>query len=355
MHLIKFAIIPLLVALTPFVQKHPAPPRTAAPPPPAQISVQYRVINTFQVGGDGGWDYVSIDPDARRLYVPRGTRVAVLDADTGAAVGEIPDTQGVHGVALATALNKGFSSNGRSGNVTVFDLKTLKVIQTVKAGENPDAILFEPSTKRIFAFNGRSKDATVIDAETLAAAGTIALGGKPEFAVADGAGKIFVNIEDTSELVRIDAHSLNVEKRFPLAPGEEPSGLAIDPTHHRLFSVCGNQKMVIVDSDSGKVLASPEIGKGVDGAAFDPASGCAFSSNGEGTLSIVATNDGDKKFTVIQTLTTAPRARTMVLDPKTHHMYLPTADFEAPTSQPEGGRSRPAMKPGTFRIVVVGT
>jgi YVTN family beta-propeller protein len=330
-----------------------AQPATPAPSAPVANDAKagpYHVADTFKVGGDGGWDYVAVDPDAKRLYVPRGTRVMVLESDTGKAVGEIPDTQGVHGVAIASSLGKGFTSNGRAGTVTVFDLKTLKVIQTVKAGDNPDAILFEPTTKRVFAFNGRSKDATAINAEDLTVAGTIPLGGKPEFGVVDEKGKVFVNIEDKSEIVRIDAQALKVEQRSPLSPGEEPSGLAIDPAHGRLYSVCSNQKMVVTDAQTGKVLASPTIGKGVDGAAFDPA-GFALASNGEGNLTVVSTA-GDK-FDVVQTLTTAPRARTLVIDPKTRHIYLPTAEFEAPSPDAKDTNKRPAMKPGTFKVLVV--
>jgi YVTN family beta-propeller protein len=353
-----FIIVALSAAALIQPATKPAPPAPATTKAPAAAaSGPYHVIKTLQVGGEGAWDYVSIDPDTGRLYVPRSTRVIVLDTQSGNQVGEIADTAGVHGVALAAALGKGFTSNGKSDNVTVFDLKTLKVIQTVNAGKNPDAILYEPVTKRVFAFNGRSNDATVIGAEDLTVAGTIPLGGKPEFAVADGEGKVFVNVEDTSELVRIDAKTMKVEERFSLAPGSEPSGLAIDPAHHRLFSVCHNEMMVVVDAQSGKVLGTPAIGKGVDGAGFDAGGGFALSSNGEGTITVVSTT-GDHTFTPVQTLTTAPGARTMVVDPKTRHIYLPTAEFLPPPPTPEGeqagARRRPAMKPGSFRIVVVG-
>jgi DNA-binding beta-propeller fold protein YncE len=315
---------------------------------PAAAATPYRVIQTFDVCDDGGWDCLTIDPGSKRLFVPRGTHVMVLNTDNGEKVGDITETAGVHDVALAIELNKGFTSNGRSASVTVFDLKTLKTLGTVKAGDNPDAIIYEPSTKRVLAFNGRSKDATVINAEDLTVAGTIPIGGKPELAAVDGAGKVFVNVEDTSEVLRIDAKAMKVEQRWPLAPGEGPTGLAIDPVHHRLFSACGNQKMVILDSQSGKILGSPPIGKGVDGAEFD-AAGFALASNGEGTLTVVETTDD--KFDVAQTLSTAPRARTLAFDPKTRRIYLPTAEFEAPK---EGATGRPPMKPGTFRIVVVG-
>jgi DNA-binding beta-propeller fold protein YncE len=310
------------------------------------------VQTTFTVGGEGSWDYLSLDPEGTRLFVPRGSHTMVLDTRTGKTLGDIPDTAGVHGVALAPELGKGFTSNGRAGTVTVFDLTEYKTLGTVKVGENPDAILFEPTTKRIFTFNGKSKDSTAFGADDLKLAGTIPLGGKPEFSVADGAGKIFVNVQDTSELLRIDAKSMKIEERWKLAPGEEPSGLAIDSAHKRLFAVCFNQKMIVVDAESGKVLASPAIGKAVDGAAFDPTGSFALASNGEGTMTVVSAKDD--KFEVVQTLTTAARARTIAIDPKTRRIYLPTAEFEAAKEPAPGERpARPTMKPDTFKIVVV--
>jgi YVTN family beta-propeller protein len=325
----------------------PSPKPAPAPSVTTEKAGPYHLVDTFKVGGEGGWDSLRVDSDAKRLYVSHATRVAVLDSDTGATIGEIPDTQGVHDITIVAPLGKGFTSNGRAGTVTVFDLKTLKVIQTVKAGDNPDAMIYEPTTKRVFCFNGRSKDATVINAEDLSVAATIPMGGKPEFAVVDEKGKVFVNIEDTSELVRIDAQTLKVEQRFPLSPGEEPSGLAIDPVHGHLFAACGNQKMIVVDAATGKILATPAIGKGVDGAAFDPV-GFAMSSNGaDGTLSVIATSND--KFEVVQTLTTGTRARTLTIDPKTRRIYLPTAEFE----ESKDNAKRPPMKPGTFRILVV--
>ena len=217
----------------------------------------YRILKTYDVGGEGGWDYLTVDTEGRRLFISHGTLVVVLDADTGKRVGEIADTQGVHGIALAPDLDRGFTSNGRAGTATIFELKTLKIIGSVQTGDNPDAIVYEPTTKRVFTMNGRSHDTTVIDAAAGKVVGKIELGGKPEFAVVDGAGKLFVNIEDKSELVVIDPKELKVTAQWPLAPGEEPSGLAIDVKNHRLFSVCGNKMMVIVDADSGKVLATP--------------------------------------------------------------------------------------------------
>jgi DNA-binding beta-propeller fold protein YncE len=323
----------------------------------AQEPQPYRVLQKYEVGAEGRWDYLIVDAEARRLYVPRQTHVMVLDADDGKTLGDIPQTEGVHGVALATEIGRGFTSNGRANTATIFDLKTLKTLDTVKTGENPDAILFDPFTKRVFTFNGRSHDTTAIDAATGKIEGTLELGGKPEFAVTDGRGQVFVNIEDKNEVVRIDPKELKVTARWPIAPGEEPSGLAFDVKSHRLFSVCGNEKMVVLDADSGKVIATLPIGKGVDGAAFDPETGNAFASNGEGTLTIVHGTDPDH-YAVVQTVTTQQGARTLALDTKTHKLYLPTARFEPPTSAPSsapaGGRSRPVPIPNSFTIVVVG-
>ena len=322
----------------------------------------YRVLQKYEVGGEGRWDYLIVDAEARRLYVTRQTHVMVLDADSGKVVGDIPETEGVHGVALAPEFGRGFTSNGRANTATIFDLKTLKVIDTVTTGENPDAILFDPFTKRVFTFNGRSKDATAFDPESGKVLGTIPLEGKPEFAVSDGKGQVFVNIEDKSEVVRIDPKELKVTARWPLAPGEEPSGLALDAKNRRLFAVCGNEKMVVLDADSGKVVTTLPIGKGTDAAAFDPETGYAFSSNGDATLTVVHEDD-PAHFTVAQTVETQRGARTMALDPKTHKVFLPTARFEAPasapasapaTSAPTTGRARPTPVPGSFAILVVG-
>lgn len=327
---------------------------TAAAQEVKHATPDYRVLTKFEVGGEGRWDYVTVDPDAHRLYVPRSTHVMVLDTEGGKSVGDIPDTEGVHGVALAPDLSRGFTSNGRANTATIFDLKTLKVLETVKTGENPDAILFDPFTKRVFTFNGRSHDATAIDAADGKVAGTVKLDGKPEAGVTDGQGRVFVNIEDTSEIVRLDSKELKVTARWSLAPGEGPSGLALDAKNHRLFSVCGNEKMVVLDADSGKVISTVPIGKHVDGAAFDPETGCAYSSNGEGTLTIVHADDSTH-YSVVQTVQTQPGARTLALDPKTHKLYLPTAAFEAaPASAPATSRARPNMLPNSFTILVVG-
>jgi len=230
----------------------------------------YKVIRTVPISGEGGWDYVTVDSDARRVYVSHATQVVVLDADTLAVVGSIPDTQGAHGIAIASDLGRGFTSNGRTNNATIFDLKTLKTIGTVNTGANPDAIVYDSGTKRVFTLNGRSKDATAINAADGTVVGTLALGGKPEFAVADGKGSIYVNIEDTSELVQFDPQKLTVTHRWPQKPCQEASGLAIDRKNRRLFSGCDNKMMAVMDADSGKVVASPAIGEGVDANGFDP-------------------------------------------------------------------------------------
>lgn len=328
-----------------------------ARPPVAPASPQasgYRLLKKVQVGGEGGWDYLTVDSAAKRLYVSRGTHVMVLDADSGATLGDIPDTPGVHGIALVPELGKGFISNGRGNNVTLFDLKTLKAIRQTATGKNPDAIIYDLASKRVFTFNGASADATAIDAATGNVAGTLALGGKPEFAQPDGAGRVYVNIEDKSEVVALDSRNLTVLNRWPLAPCEEPSGMAIDVKHRRLFSGCRNQMMAVMDAESGKVVATVPIGRGVDANAFDPATAFAFSSNGDGTLTI-AHQDSLDKYTVVENVATLPRARTMALDPKTHNVYLVTAEFgPAPAPTPENPRPRPAMLPNSFTLLIFG-
>ena len=269
--------------------------------------------------------------------------------DTSAIVGDIPDTQGVHGIAIASDLGRGFVSDGRANTVTIFDLKTLKTVGTVKTGTNPDAIVYDPHTKRVFTMNGRSQDTTAINAADGTVAGTLALGGKPEFAVADGHGNIFVNIEDKSELVRFDSQKLTVLNRWPLKPCEEPSGLAVDWNTRRLFAGCGNKLMAVTDADTGKIIATPPIGDGVDANAFDPATNLAFASTGEGLLTVVH-EDSPDKFAVVENVPTQKSARTMALDPKTHNIFLPAADFDPPAP----GQRRGKMKPGSFVVLVVG-
>jgi hypothetical protein len=316
---------------------------------PAPAGSGYHVIKTVPVGGDGGWDYVYVDSDARRVYVSRGTHTMVLDADTYAVVGDIPDTQGVHGIAIASDLGRGFTSNGRSNDVTIFDLKTLKSIGNVKTDANPDAILYDPVTKRVFTFNGRGKNATAINAADGTVLGNIDLRGKPEFAAADGKGSVFVNNEDSSELHHLDAASLKELHHWPLAPCKSPSGLAMDVKNRRTFSVCDEKVMAVVDADTGKVVATPTICDGPDAAGFDPSSGYVFASCGDGNLTVIH-EDSPDKFTVVENVPTKRSARTMGLDLKTHNIFLPAADFDAPAA----GERRGKMKPGSFVIVVVG-
>ena len=314
----------------------------------------YHVARTIAVGGEGGWDYPTVDPAAHRLYLSHATLVNVVDTETGALVGQIPDTQGVHGIALVSELGRGYVSNGRANTVTVFDLKTLAVLATVKVtGENPDAICYDPATRRVFTFNGRSSNATAIDAATNQVAGTIALPGKPEFAVSDGKGRMFVNIEDKSLIVAFHPKTLAVLGQWPIAPCEEPSGLAFDRQHRRLFAVGGNKLMAVVDADSGKLVATVPIGEGPDGVTFDPATGLAFSANGEGTLTVVH-EDTPEKFTVVATVPTKRGARTVTLDEAGHRIYLPTAEFGPPPSPTaERPHPRPSVVQGSFMVLVV--
>ncbi len=314
----------------------------------------YHVAKTLKLGGDGGWDYLTVDAKARRVYISRGTHVMVVDADTGAVVGDIPNTNGVHGIAIAPDMDKGFISDGRDNTVTIFDIKTLKTLGTAATGKNPDAIIYDPASKRVFTFNGSSKDATAIDAKTGTVAGTIPLGGKPEFAAADEKGHVFVNIEDTNEIVQFDSNKLAVENRWKIAPGEGPSGLAMDRKHRRLFSVCSNKLMVVVNADNGQVVTTLPIGAGTDAAGFDPETGYAFSSNGgDGTLTVVH-EDSPDKFAVIDNVPTLRRARTMALDTKTHQVYTVTAEFgAAPAPTTEQPRPRPPMVPGSFTLLIL--
>ena len=314
----------------------------------------YHLLKKIQIGGEGGWDYLFADADAHRLYVSHATKVVVIDTESGNKIGEIPDTKGVHGIAVAEKLGKGFTSNGRDDSVTIFDLKTLKRLSDVKVGKNPDAIIYDAASNHVFTFNGGSSDTTVIDADSGKVAGTIALGGKPEFATVDGKGTVFVNIEDKSEVAQIDSKKLVVKTRWSIAPGEEPSGMAIDQKNHRLFIVCGNKKMIVLNSETGKVVADLPIGDGTDAAGFDPNTKLAFSSNGEGTLTVVREDSADK-FSVVETVTTQRGARTMTLDTKTDRIYLATAAFgETPAPTAERPRPRPSIVPDSFVILVFG-
>jgi DNA-binding beta-propeller fold protein YncE len=313
----------------------------------------YKVVKTYKIGGEGGWDYLIADSAARRLYISRATHVIVLDLDSGKPVGDIADTPGVHGIALAPELGRGFTSNGREGTISIFDLKTLAASNKVKVGENPDSILYDPATKRVFTFNGLSHDSTAIDAATGEVLGTIKLDGKPEFSVSDGNGKIFVNIEDKSELTMIDPKNLAVKRTWPLAPCQSPSGLAMDRKNRRLFVGCDNKMMAVVDADTGKVLATPAIGDGVDATAFDDETGLAFASCGEGVLTVVR-EESPNKFSVLEDVPTQAGARTMALDSKTHNVFVVTAKFGLQTATTASPHLRRSVQPDTFVVLVVG-
>jgi DNA-binding beta-propeller fold protein YncE len=314
----------------------------------------YKVVNTYKIGGDGGWDYLTADAVARRLYISRATHVIVLDLDSGKTVGDIADTPGVHGIALAPELGRGFVSNGREGTVSIFDLKTFATSSKVKVGDNPDAILYDPATQRVFTFNGRSQDSTAIDAAKGTVLGTIKLDGKPEFAASDGKGEIFVNIEDKSELTAIDSSKLMIKSTWALAPCESPSGLSIDRKNQRLFVGCDNKMMAVVNADTGKVLATPAIGDGVDATTFDDETGLAFASCGEGVLTVVREESPDK-FSGAENVPTQAGARTLALDSKTHNVYVVTAKFGAPpAATADNPHPRRTILPDSFVVLVVG-
>ena len=321
----------------------------------AHAVTTYSLVKEIPIGGEGGWDYLSIDEGARRLYVSHATKVVVVDIDKDEVVGEIQDTPGIHGLAVAPDLGRGFTSNGKENKISVVDLKTLKTLSKSDAGANPDAIIYEPGQKEVYAFNGRGSSATVLKAESGEVVATIPLAGKPEFAAADPkAGEVFCNLEDKSEIVVIDTKTHKVTATWPVAPGEEPSGMAIDPEHHRLFIGCGNKQMLMIDSSTGKVVGSVAIGDRVDANAFDPETHLAFASCGDGTTTI-ASDEDPGKLTLVQTLTTEKSARTMALDPKTHKIYLASARFEPMAAAgPGGSRQRPKIVAGSLKILVYG-
>ena len=320
----------------------------------ATASSGYKLLTKIQVGGEGGWDYLLTDSAARRLYVSHATKVNVIDLDSNKVIGEIADTSGVHGIAVAAEFGTGYTSNGKTDNVTVFDSKTLKTIKQIAVGKNPDCIIYDAATRRVFTFNGRSNDATAIDAKTETVVGTLALGGRPEFAVSDGNGKIFVNLEDKNQIVAFDAKTLKILSTVPLAPGEEPTGLAYDAKSKRLFAGCGNKKMIVVNAENGKVVGDVPVGEGVDATAFDPTTKLAFASAREGILTVVREEAADK-FSVLDNVTTQRGAKTMAVDAKTHNVYLATAQFgDAPAATPDNPRPRPAIVPNSFVILVFG-
>jgi DNA-binding beta-propeller fold protein YncE len=315
----------------------------------------YHFLREIPVGGDGGWDCLSVDAASRRLYVSHSTKVVVIDIDKNEVVGEILDTPGVHAFVAVPDAQRGYSSNGRENKSSMVDLKTLKTLSKVDTGENPDAMTYDPGAGEVYIFNGRGNSVTVIEAKSGKVVATVVLPGKPEFGAADSkVGRVYVNIEDKSEVAAIDTKTHKVVDTWPIAPGEEASGMGIDVAHHRLFLGCHNKMMVMMDSTNGKVVATVPIGGRVDGAEFDPGTQFAFSSSGEGNVT-VAREDAPDKLTVVQTLATERGARTMTLDPKTHNIYLPSAKFEPqPPSKPGEPRQRPKIIPGTFKILVYG-
>jgi YVTN family beta-propeller protein len=314
---------------------------------------QYKISTRIPFPGEGGWDYLLAESSNRQLYVSHGTQVEVVDLDSEKPVAKITGMKRIHGIAIANEFNRGYISDGGDDVVVVFDLKSNTVLQKVPAGKNPDGILYDPYSKRVFAFNGRSNDVTAIDAASGKVAGTVALDGKPEFPVSDGKGNVYVNIEDKSEIAQLDPQTLKVRKTWSISPCEEPSGLAIDLKARRLFSVCSNNKMAVVDADSGQVVATVAIGNGPDAAAYDPASKLVFSSNGEGTLTVVR-QDSPDKYTVLKNAPTERSARTMTLDQKTHKIYLSAAQLgAAPEPTADNPHPRPKIVPDSFHVLVL--
>src|SRR5581483_11379702 len=320
----------------------------------AQRNTQYHLLKTFTIGGEGGWDYLSADPVHRRLYIAHATQVEVYNLDGDTLDGRILNTEGVHGVAIAAEENHGFISCGKSNSVLMFDLRTLDTIQRIAVGQKPDAIVYDLYSHHVFAMNGGSNSVSVIDASDGKLIATIPLPGRPEFAATDQHGHLYVNLEDKSKNVKIDVEKNKVEMVRSVAPGESPSALAIDRGKNRLFIGCANQKIVVMDARSGKAIQSFPIGKGVDAAEFDPFLQLAFSANGEGTVTIIHEITANK-FEIVQNLETQRGARTIALDPHTHDIYLVTADFgPAPPPTAEQAHPRPAILPGTFRILKYG-
>lgn len=349
------------------LESRPVPPRAAARCLPviglfaaALVNAQgaaadYRVVDRWPLGGDGGWDYPTVDPAAHRLYLSRATHVAVIDTRTGKPIGDVPGTPGVHGIAIAADLKRGYASDGRADAVTVFELETLRPIANIPVGAKPDAILYDPGTREVVALDGDDDSATIIDAASNTVIGTVTLPGSPEFARSDGAGHVYVNIEDKNELAALDLASMKVSAVWPLTGCERPTGLALDARHDRSFSGCGNAVMVVCDTRLGKSLATLPIGHGVDGVEFDAVMQNAYSANGEGTLTVVHESGDSRNFAIVQTLPTAPGARTIALDASTHLLYLPTARFgPAPAPTAETPRPRAPILPGTFEVLVVG-
>ncbi|HEU0095414.1 MAG TPA: YncE family protein [Rhizomicrobium sp.] len=323
-----------------------------AVPTGAMAAPAYHVINTYTLGGDGGWDYVNLDPTNGKLFITRGNHVMVVDPASGKLIADIKGLQGVHGTVFANG--RAYVTEGGADRLAVIDTKTFTKTDEIAVGTRPDAALYDPVSKRIFTFNSTSKDATAVDVASGKVIRTVPLGGKPESATSDGAGTIFVNIEDKSELVAFDAAMLKVKQHYPLAPCEEPSGIAADVAHGRVFSGCDNKLIAVTDMKTGKVATQIPIGEGVDANRFDPATGLVFSSNGESGTLTIAHEDNPGKFTVLQNLATAEGARTMELDTKSHRVYLVTADRKPVAPTTDKPHPRPAPVPGTFKLLVVG-
>jgi len=317
---------------------------------PANCATHYEVERRYVLGGEGGCDALVYDPASKHLFISRGTHVIVVDPASGKQVGDIPDTPGVHDIALAPEAGKGFITAGKADKAIVFDLKTLKTTGSISVGKNPDAAIYEPTTHRVFTFNGDSNDATAIDAKAEKVAGTVALGGNPEFAVADGRGHVFVNVESTGEIAEIDAAKLTVMNRWPMKGCEEPSGLDMNTKQNVLFSGCHNKLLFVTDATNGKNIAQLPIGERVDGVAFDPGKKLAFSSNGDGTLTVIG--GSGKNYKVEQNVTTQRGARTLAVNAAAHEVYVVTSEFEPP--QADKPNARPTPKPGTFTLLVIG-
>jgi DNA-binding beta-propeller fold protein YncE len=314
----------------------------------------YRIVDRIHLDGDGGWDYLVVDDSTSRLYVSHSTVVQVVDLKKNKVIATIPDTKGVHGIALAKDLNKGYISNGKDTSVTVFDLKKLKTITKIKVtGNNPDAILYDPFSHRVFTFNGKSSNSTVIDANSDKVIETINLPGKPEFSVTNFKGKIYVNIESKSQVCQINAMTLKIEKTWSVSPGKEPSGLAMDIDDHQLFIVCSNALMGILDVRGSNLMSNIKIGDGVDGVVYDPELKRIYTSNGDGTMTIVQ-KENKNNFKVLENFPTQKGARTIALSLKTHRLYLPVAEYDAaPPATVENPHPRPTPKPGTFTVLVI--
>ena len=313
----------------------------------------YHQIKKVRIGGKGFWDYFAIDEPARHIFLTHNTKVEVIDADSGELLGSVQDPKidGVHGVAIVAESGKGFTSNGSTNTSTIFDLKTFKPVATVATGKHPDAIIYDPSSKKVFIFNGDSEDVTIIAAGTGEVAATIPLGGTPEFAASDGAGMVFVNLEDKDEVVAIDSNRLKVAHHWPASPCHEPAGMAIDAQHSRLFIGCHNQMLAVMDTKSGEIVTTVVIGKGVDANRFDPGTQLVFSSNGDGTLTVIH-EDSPDKYTVVQNVSTERGARTLEVDPRSHNVYLAAADLKAVPPTPDNPKAHPMVIPDTLRLLI---